>query len=662
MVSNNINNKGKRVSASRYAELLEKYGFALYAVFFAITILPTLSIGYGEWLIRIESKSLFIYDDAFFSEIIQTPGGVLIYLSLFFTQFLHTPFIGAAIFTLLLIAVALLTKITYGISDRHSILAFIPSVLLLIINVCTGYALYTIKSPGFFFMPTLGFAISTLAVLGISRIKSPVLSIPSIILWSFLGYLGIGIYALVSTVAAAILLIRREDIAVARIAIIASSLLIVVFTPLLAYNFVTTANSILKIVISGIPDLTEEQTGNLFIIAVSLLILIQPLLAFYRPITRVAPFKYLLSSGALLIILTLSTYLCWFKDYNFKAELAMSNAIDSSNWKEVCQIHKNLTDKNLERDRKTYNKLSSRINNANTSEEMDLIVKEMREDFFEPSRVMVQYKNLALIKLGTEGNQAFTYKDGGRPQDSNNKNIPMALQCGKQLYLHYGLPYFAYRWCIEEAVEYGWNVDNLKYATLSCILTDNFGVADKFLDKLDKTLYHKEWAKEMRAYIDNPDLIAESTDFQNIKSLVCYENTLSNDQALIEPYLIKHFTSARPANATAQFDRVAMLWALQTQDIATFWRCFSNYIQTNDTQKMPRHYQEAALLYGNLEKNVDISNMPFDKAIKASYDSFNRYSSQHRVRTTEEAKFPYYERFGGTFYYYYYFIRNLNTY
>lgn len=660
MVSNKTK-KSQGTPMENWSKALEKYGFGIYSVLLIIIVFPLLCLGNEEWLIRIESKSLFIYDATFFNEIVLTPGGLLSYISLFLTQFLHSPFIGAALFTTLLWTTALLTKVTFGISTKDSILAFIPSALLLIMNTCTGYALYTIKTPGFFFMPTVGYLISTMVIWGIGRIKSPVLSIPSIIIWCFLGYLGIGIYALIATLAASICQIKKECITTAKVAIILSTLLFVVFTPLIAYNAATTANSIADILTVGIPDLTENQTNNIFGTSASLLVAAPILYLFYRPGLLKNPVYQISFNGAITLFIIGATYLCWFKDYNFKAEIAMSNAIDNNNWKEVCNIHKKLTEKFLESDRKAYNKLAAKVNSVSTPQEMDYIVDEMRAEFFEPSRTMVQLKNLALVKLGTEANQAFTFKDGGRPQQSKN-TIPMTLISGKQLYLHYGLPYYAYRWCIEEAVEYGWNVDNLKYATLSCILTDNFGVADKFLDKLESTLYHKRWAKEMRKYISNPDLIEQNSEFQDIKALMCYDSKLNNDQALIETYLIKHFTTARPENATAKFDKVAMLWALQTQDIPTFWRCFSNYIQTNDTQNMPRHYQEAALLYGNLEKNIDISNMPFDKAITASYDKFNRYSSQQRVRSTEESKFPFYEQFGNTFFYYYYFIRNLNTY
>ena len=653
--------KGKNSIVDLLSLNIENYGFWIYSLILTIVVFYTFGVEYSDWLIRIESKSLFLYNHLFFQDVVLAPAGLLSYISLFFTQFLHSPLIGTTIFTLLLLFSAYITKVTYNISDRDSVIAFLPAILILIINGSIGYALYTIKTAGFFFMPILGYTLSTVAVWSINKIKSPVLSIPAIIIWCFLGYLGFGVYALAATVAITILQYKRECITVAKIAILVFALLFLVFTPLVTYNLTTSANSLLSTFLLGIPNLTEEQNNAIFSSASALLIALQIIPALYKPLPLIKAQHYLIFQSAVLAVYLLTSYLCWFRDTNFKAEIAMSNAIDREDWKEVCNIHKALTEKYSASDKKAYNKLHSKVNAANTSSEMDLIVEKMRNDFFEPSRIMVQYKNLALVKLGTEGNQAFTYKDGGREQKAQ-QTIPMVLQCGKQLYLYYGLPYFAYRWCIEEAVEYGWNVDNLKYATLSCILTDNFEMADKFLHRLEKTLYHRKWAKQMRSYIDNPEQIAQSTSFQAIKSLMCYNNTLSNDQALIETYLINHFTAKRPENATLQFDKVAMLWALQTQDIGTFWRCFSHYVQTNDTQKMPRHYQEAAYLYGNLEKNVNISNMPFDKTITASYDSFNRFSSQHRVRTIEESKYPFYERFGETFYYYYYFIRNLNTY
>jgi len=43
---------------------------------------------------------------------------------------------------------------------------------------------------------------------------------------------------------------------------------------------------------------------------------------------------------------------------------------------------------------------------------------------------------------------------------------------------------------------------------------------------------------------------------------------------------------------------------------------------------MPRHYQEAAYLYGHLENKVDISHMPFDQEVKDSYQRFMEFTQQ----------------------------------
>ena len=37
----------------------------------------------------------------------------------------------------------------------------------------------------------------------------------------------------------------------------------------------------------------------------------------------------------------------------------------------------------------------------------------------------------------------------------------MVVTGGRPLYMHYGIPNYCFRWCVENGVEYGWRVDNL---------------------------------------------------------------------------------------------------------------------------------------------------------------------------------------------------------
>ena len=87
---------------------------------------------------------------------------------------------------------------------------------------------------------------------------------------------------------------------------------------------------------------------------------------------------------------------------------------------------------------------------------------------------------------------------------------------------------------------------------------------------------------------------------------------------------------------------------------------------------MPIHYQEAAYLFGDLEKKVDTSHMPFDKNLIVNrYASFKnvtgqllqQYSGQLKgdalTRKVGEECFA---QFGDTYWWFYYFSRGVHTY
>jgi hypothetical protein len=77
---------------------------------------------------------------------------------------------------------------------------------------------------------------------------------------------------------------------------------------------------------------------------------------------------------------------------------------------------------------------------------------------------------------------------------------------------------------------------------------------------------------------------------------------------------------------------------------------------------MPRHYQEAAFLYGNLEHHVDISQMPFDKQVVQDYQNFMALTQRCKGKTEAEMRPIFYPQFGHTFYYDYFLIRNQKLY
>ena len=236
----------------------------------------------------------------------------------------------------------------------------------------------------------------------------------------------------------------------------------------------------------------------------------------------------------------------------------------------------------------------------------------------------------------------------------------MVLQSGKQLYLQYGLPNLCYRWCIEDVVEHGWSAGTLKYMSLLSVLTGEQEMAAKFLNKLDKTLFYRNWSKENRITATDSKQVASKTPYDKILPLMCYEDNMTNDMGKCELHLIRHFSRNNPVDATSYYNQVALLWTMRSQSIPEFWKKYICYLNTSSENKIPRNVQEAAILYNSLENHG--IELPVDPAIKDSYSMFTKYVEKHAVRSLKESSFPYSQQFGKTFYYYYYFVRNLQTY
>lgn len=185
-------------------------------------------------------------------------------------------------------------------------------------------------------------------------------------------------------------------------------------------------------------------------------------------------------------------------------------------------------------------------------------------------------------------------------------------------------------------------------------------LAEKYISKLEKTIFYRKWARTQRKLKSNRAAMAAAEPYKSILPYMCFENRMSNDMIKTEAYLINHFMEEEPQSATPEYDRAALLIAMRIQDINRFWERLYYYARSNRIEKLPRSVQEAVILYSNLTKRE--IELPLDVQVQNSYDSFNQYVAKHSIRSMKESSYPYYQRFGKTFFYYYYFMRDLNTY
>ena len=578
-----------------------------------------------EFLFRVQELSLWLPTKVYFDERMMVPAGMMDYISCFLTQFFYYPLLGSFIYVVLLLAVQWMTMKVFNIPVRHALLALIPGVLILCCSMEVGYWIFQIKTQGYFYSALVGF-LSVLSAMRFYQMSRGWLKFLVVIAIAVVGYPISGFYALLSLLGIALCVLKSESENRKLLALIC--VVFVVVTPVLYYG-VYEQTRFGRMFTIGMPafdfSLRDFRVWTPYIL-LYLFPLVMVFISFERGDSGVLKKRFLLEMAGESILLFALIALFWYRDPNFRAEIKMNHAMERLEWRKALDI-----------------------------------AKAQKQT---PTRLIVLNKNLALLKLGKAGDEMFHYLDGGEAP-ATPLQIRLMQVGGKMLYYHYARMNFCYRWCLEDAVEYGWKVDYLKYMVRTSLISGEPALAQKYINTLKKTLFYRGWAKKYEEMVNDPTLIAKDREMACILPLYQYEDQLDGDNSLVEIYLLNYFAHTYNDFSTPMFNEAALMCALTLKDIPTFWNCFFRYANSHKADRMPTHYQEAALLYGNLEKNVDISKMPFDKAVKMRFQDFMRFAQKHAVENVERdpvAKKLFYDRFGNTFWYFYFFIRDVKSY
>ena len=578
----------------------------------------------STFLFRVQELNLFLYTPLFFKQQMVVSGGFLTWIGTYFTQFFYHPWLGVTLLCAWWALLMWLTKKAFNIPARWIVVVLIPVALLLLTNVDLGYWIFYLKLRGHFFVATIG---STIAIALVWLYRS----LPKRFRWAFiilstaLFYPLIGFYALMAALLMGIMAWRLEDYKVSRRLLESVvAVLAILAIPLFYYRFVYYQTNIINIYWTAIPLYRIEDHHYQYYIPFYLSVAAFALMAaFYKKKREQGvkkPFLWLLAQVALLAGIGFGVWHFWYKDGNFHKELKMVHCIENLDWEGVLTIARDCDD---------------------------------------PTRSLWMMKNLALFRLGRQGDEMYHYKNSDKECNAPFK-VRMTQTGAKILYLHYGQLNFCYRWCLEDGVEYGWRVDYYRYMLKCALLNGEYEVAQKYIDILKKTKYYADWAQHYEAYIKDPSLIKKDKEFGPILHMLSPNDRLTSDNTLIELYLLNYFSNDDSDDPIYQ--EQTLLAALQVKDIQMFWPRFFHYANLHKGQRMPIHYQEAAYLYGKLENEIDTSHMPFDKEVVSTYDDFMAAAQQYSNMTEEQMKPLMYDRFGSTFYFEYFFTRGQKSY
>ena len=438
----------------------------------------------SDFLYTAQEQNLFLHTRLFFTQQMVRAGGLLTWAGCYLTQFFYYPMLGAGLLCLLWAFLMWLLQRTF----RWAVpwLTLVPVACLLMTVVTLGYWVFYLKLPGALFVPTLGAIVATSMAWAGRRVQHLAL----IVLAACVGYPLFGFYGLWGTVLMGCFGKKRHLFA---------AIAAVIAVPLACYYTIYHETNIVNIYWAALPvfSYADHRFPGYYIPYIILVGITIPL--------RPSPIPPSTGRGWGWVFLLVLIPLFWYKDANFHRELSMQRSIERQDW--------------------------------------EAVLSEARGLKGEPTRALCLMRNLALFRLGQSGEKTRQYVNGSAHPDAP---FPVRLvhTYGKMLYLQYGIPNYCYRWCMEDGVEYGWTVERLKLMTKCSLLNGELVAAQRFINALKKTDFHRKWALKYEEYIHRPNLIGQAPELKPILPLLRTDNFLTSDQSQEEWFLIEHFLSS----------------------------------------------------------------------------------------------------------------------
>ncbi len=582
----------------------------------------------SDQLWKVQEKNLFLCSSLFLKEQLTVPGGLLTWIGTWFTQFLYYPWLGVSLLCSWWLLLMALTKKTFHIPDSWSILMLIPIAILLISNMGMGYWLYILKLKGYFFVATIGTTIVAALLWGFRYMPDKYyLRAVCIFATCAIGYPLFGIYGLAATLLMGIFSWRLCTSNMKAIVCTIVAALSIIAIPLFCYRFVYHQINLANIYWAELPLFFTTEEYHAYYIPYYLLALFFIVLAVtYRAERQaVKPMKkpyYLLSQGAIAILLGGCIYHFWMKDENFHHELSMQHHIANLNWEGV-------------------------LDEASSQED-------------EPTRSVVMMRNLALSRLGRQGDDMFLYKNGSKAYAAPF-GMRLMLVVGPMMYYQYGMLNYCNRLCMEMGVELDFRTEDYQLLANCALLDGDKPLARKYIGILKQTIFYHDWAEQAETFLNHRELMAKDAEREPITHMLHYDDALGGDEGYTERTLMTILARSTYADDPIFLEQT-LLASLWTKDIGQFWYHFKDYAKLHPQGPIPRYYQEAAYLYGKIEGRQEVESMPFSAGIKDNLMRFMSSASNYNdkdMETVRQALSPF---FGDTYYYDYYVMNQLPEY
>lgn len=585
---------------------------------FSVLSLYLLGVELKPFLIETAALTPFYTTTSFIADMMSMPCGFVGYIASMMQSCFAMPWLGALSLTLLLVALAESMRRVFKVSAAWSGLCLVPSFMLILNYTEVGYMLWLVKTPALAFTMPLGMLISIGLTATAMVFHKLWIKLVLIVLYATVGYWLFGLFGSLACLFV-VLPIIAEAIRTRQwkhLSIILGILLLALVLPRVMYGQGLFTMRVQDIYVAGLPDyIWNDAERYLYypaLVAIAFCLLLSTTLFTQKNIVC------LIVSLIGMIVAAICLVNYTYRDSNFFDTLEQKQALEQGDYERVLDI-------------------------ARTAETP-------------PTRIQVMLTREALWQAGQAGDKMFAYPDGDTPCNSPRQFQYMRLLCGRLFYYLEGKVNYAYRWCMEDMVEYGRRPDYLCYMVKCALINGEWKLADKYLDALDHTLWYKDFATKYRTYVTDHSLVSKDKEMATIKPLLRYNDVLDGDGGMIELFILNSY--AYSTGGSREIVERALMNSLIIKNLDNFWYRFMALLPGWNGQ-IPVHFQEAALMVAQLQGGVDTSKLPIDNAIRERFAQLVEKSGQNGDNASNAYLLK--PEFGDTYWYYYFFVEGLKT-
>lgn len=266
--------------------------------------------------------------------------------------------------------------------------------------------------------------------------------------------------------------------------------------------------------------------------------------------------------------------------------------------------------------------------------------------------LFMNYANMALAQKGTLGSQAFHYSPRGL-----NALMVNANSTGSIRMLASDIQYMV--GCVAEAQQHAFEaqvtfptslgIQTLKRLVKTNLILGHYAVAEKYLQLIEKTTFHKEWAVTYQAFLYNDEALEADAELGDKRRSLSQKNRFAMFYGW-QPEL-EDILAANPKNEKAML--YLGLGFLLTKDMQGFHRFLDKYYGTEALQTLPVVFQQGVIALFQQEKqkweNYDLSPQVV-KMYNQYRDLFFKNQRQPNLKNILARSF------GHTFWYYLMFV------